>query len=74
MAIKELEAAQKSSDLAKLVSENTQKKYNIGSANNFELTTARTNYENAEITLTIAKYDLLFKQKILDLYAGKKIQ
>lgn len=74
LAIKELEAAQKSSDLAKLVSENTQKKYNIGSANNFELSTARTNYENAEITLTIAKYDLLFKQKILDLYAGKKIQ
>ncbi len=74
LAIQELGAAQKSTDLAKLVNENTQKKYNIGSANNFELTTARTNYENAEISLTIAKYDLLFKQKILDLYAGKKIQ
>ncbi|NOT36837.1 MAG: TolC family protein [Saprospiraceae bacterium] len=74
LAIKELEAAQKSTDLSKLVYDNTTKKYNIGSSNNFELTTARTNFENAEVSLLISKYDLLFKQKVLDLYAGKKLK
>lgn len=74
LAIKELEAAQKSTDLSKLVHENTIKKFNLGTANNFELNSARTNYESAEISLLMAKYDLLFKQKVLDLYAGKKVR
>ncbi|MCC6816354.1 MAG: TolC family protein [Saprospiraceae bacterium] len=73
LSLKELEAAQKSADLAKQVNENTIKKYSIGTANNFELTTARTNHDSAQNSLLIAKYDLLFKQKILDLYAGKSI-
>ena len=73
-AIKEFDAEKKSYDVTRLVSENTQKKFEIGSANSFELTTSQNNYAAAQNSLVIAKYDLLFKQKILDLYAGKKIR
>ncbi|MEO6190471.1 MAG: TolC family protein [Saprospiraceae bacterium] len=73
-AIKEYEAAKKSLELSELVSKNTAKKFEIGSANSFELASAQNSYSETESTYVIAKYDLLFKQKILDLYAGKRIK
>lgn len=72
-AIKELEASKKSLELAQLVLENTTKKFGLGSANSFELTVAQNNFVSAQISNTIARYDLLFKQKILELYACKLI-
>lgn len=73
-SIKEFEAARKSFEASKLVTENTQKKFEIGTANSFELISSQNAFAAAENSLVISKYNLLFNQKILDLYAGKKIK
>jgi outer membrane protein len=72
-AKKQYEAADKAYNAAKNVYENTDKKYKVGSANNFEVVAARTNMDTAERDLIVAKYDYIFKLKIIDFYQGRKI-
>lgn len=72
-AIKEYEASQKSYNTTLAASQKTKKRFDIGSTSSFEMNVSQTNLLNAELNLLIAKYDLLFKQKVLDYYAGKKI-
>lgn len=73
-AIKELEASKNVYNAAKSSYEKTQKRFDIGMANVFELNQIQTNYLNAETNFLISKYDLVFKQKVLDYYAGKPIR
>ncbi len=51
----------------------TQKRYDLGVSNSFELTTAINNRDQAEVDLLIAKYDFIFKLKVIDFYQGKAI-
>lgn len=60
----------KSQDLAFL---NAQERFNIGVLNTFELEQARVRYVNAESSLINAKYDFVFKTKVLDFYMGKSL-
>lgn len=48
-------------------------KYNNGALNVTEYQLARNNFTNAKSDLIRAKYDLFFKQKVLDFYLGKKM-
>ncbi len=50
-----------------------EQRYNVGLANSVEYSTAQTNRNKAEIDLIQAKYDLLFKSKVIDYYLGKQI-
>ncbi len=50
-----------------------QKRFEIGTANSFELISAKNNLDNAERNIIINKYDYTFKMKVLDYYAGKQI-
>ncbi|MEL6926473.1 MAG: TolC family protein, partial [Bacteroidota bacterium] len=72
-AKKALEASQKTVESLRTAYDNTQKRYTLGAVNTFELTTAKTNLDNAEIDLIIARYDYLYKLKIVDFYQGNKI-
>ncbi len=54
--------------------ENAQKKFNLGAINTFELTTAKNTLDTAEVDFIVAKYDYLFKLKIVDYYQGKPIR
>lgn len=73
-ALKEYDATQNAYVAAKSSYEKTQKRFEVGMANVFELNQIQTNYLNAQTNLLISKYDLVFKQKILDYYAGKPIR
>lgn len=53
---------------------NSQKRYQAGSANSFELTTAENSLVVSRFEVIQAKYDYLFRLKILDFYAGKTIE
>ncbi len=53
---------------------NTEKRHSLGAVNALELTTAKTNLDNSENDLIVARYDYLFKLKILDFYQGKALQ
>jgi len=52
----------------------TEQQYNLGAANITDLTVARNNLVNAQSDLIRAKYDFVFKRKILDFYLGKEIK
>lgn len=69
-----LEASQKASESAKVAFENAEKRFQLGTINNLQLITARNTYDTAETNLSVAKYDYLFRLKILDFYLGKEIK
>jgi outer membrane protein len=72
-AKKQWEASEKTFIAAQAAFDNADKKFAVGSANTFELTTARNNMDTAERDVIIAKYDYLFRLKIVDFYQGRKI-
>lgn len=69
----ELTASEKAVDAAKAVFENVEKRYNLGSANPLELTIAKTNLDTQELNVIRAKYDYVFRLKIIDFYLGKEL-
>lgn len=68
-----LEAAQKSFEANDIAYQNTTKRHALGTINTLDLSTARNNRDIAENDLTVAKYDYIFKLKILDFYLGKPL-
>lgn len=52
---------------------NAIKRFEIGNLNAFELTRLKTSMESSSINALIAKYDYLFRTKVLDFYLGKPI-
>ncbi|MBK9335370.1 MAG: TolC family protein [Lewinellaceae bacterium] len=73
-ARKQLDAAQKTYEAVQAAFANTDKRHSLGAANSLELTTAKTNLANAENDLIVARYDYLFRLKILDFYQGKELR
>ncbi len=72
-ALKAYSAAQKSLVSQELSFQNSQERYNLGSMNSFDLEQARIRLVNAQSSLINAKYDFVFKTKVLDFYLGKTI-
>lgn len=72
-ALKAYEAARKSREAQNLAFENSQERYNLGSMNSFDLEQSRIQLINAQSRLINAKYDFVFKTKVLDFYLGKPI-
>jgi outer membrane protein len=72
-AKKQFEAAQKSYEAQKAAYDAVDKRVQIGNANGFELTLAKNNMDTAQGDLTVAKYDYLFRLKIVEFYEGKKL-
>lgn len=72
-AKKQLEAAQKTAEATRTAYDNMLKRHNLGTINSLELTTARNNLDTSENNLLLARYDYIFKLKIIDFYLGKKI-
>ena len=72
-ALKAYSAAQKSLESQELSFNNSQERYNLGSMNSFDLEQARIRLVNAQSSLINAKYDFVFKTKVLDFYLGKTI-
>ena len=50
-----------------------QQKYNVGSLSSFDYNSAKTRLQTALGNLVQAKYDYVFKLKVLDYYQGKPI-
>jgi outer membrane protein len=71
---KQYDAAQRTLDATQLAYQNMEKRFGVGAVNSFDLTTAKNNRDNAENDFVVAKYDYLFRLKILDFYLGKPLQ
>ncbi|RSK39806.1 TolC family protein [Mangrovimonas spongiae] len=72
-ALKSYEASKKAMQSQELAFENAQERYNLGAMNAFDLEQSRIRYVNAQSALINAKYDFIFKTKVLDFYIGKPI-
>jgi len=51
-----------------------QQKYNVGAISTFDYNNAKTRLQNAQGNLIQAKYDYVFKLKVLDYYQGKELK
>lgn len=72
-AFKAFEAAKKAMAAQELSFSNSQERYTFGSMNSFELDQARIRLVNSQASLINAKYDFVFKTKVLDFYMGKSL-
>ncbi|WP_298550002.1 TolC family protein [uncultured Algibacter sp.] len=72
-AFKAYDAAQKSLESQSLAFNNSKERYDIGAMTAFDLEQARVQLINAESSLINAKYDFVFKTKVLDFYMGKSL-
>jgi len=68
-----LTASEKTFEATEIAYQNTAKRHTLGTINTLDLTTARNNRDIAENDLAVAKYDYIFKLKILDFYLGKPL-
>lgn len=50
-----------------------EQRYNVGLVNSLDYSTAQTNRNKAEIDMIQAKYDLIFRAKVIDYYLGRQI-
>lgn len=50
-----------------------EQRYNVGLANSLDYSTAETNRNKSELDFIQAKYDLIFRAKLIDYYLGKQI-
>lgn len=50
-----------------------KQRYDVGLANSIELNTSQTNMNRAEFELIQARYNLIFRSKVIDFYLGKPI-
>lgn len=51
-----------------------QQKYNVGAISTFDYNNAKTRLQSAQSNLVQAKYDYVFKLKVLDYYQGKELK
>lgn len=72
-AFRSFEAAKSSLESQELAFANAEERYNIGVMNAFDLEQSRLQLINAQSALINAKYDFVFKTKVLDFYLGKPI-
>lgn len=66
-------AARRASEAAGRAFSFAQKRYNVGLNNTVEYLTILNTYYNAQSKLLSAKYDLIFKMKVVDYYAGNEL-
>lgn len=73
-SIQKYYAAERAAESAARALDFAQKRYDLGLTNTVEyLTTKNTSY-TASSNLAKAKYDLIFKLKVIDYYLGKEIK
>lgn len=73
-ARKSLEAAEATANAARQALINADRLSEYGSLNNFEYLSARNRKDSAELNLLIARYDYLFKVKVIEYYMGRGIR
>ncbi len=69
-ALKAFEAAQAAVTSQELAYQYARDRYDVGLTNAFDFSQSKLRYDNANIELNRAKYDYIFKIKVLELYFG----
>ena len=72
-ALRKYESTKEQLAAAEISYDNMEKKYNVGLSNAIDFLVEKNNYFKAQSNLIQAKYDYVFKTKILDFYQGTAI-
>ncbi|MBE7176110.1 MAG: TolC family protein [Mucilaginibacter polytrichastri] len=70
---KKLESAERTYQSNKEAFNVIEKRYNVGLVNSLDYNTSRTNLNRSQFDLINARYDYIFKVKLIDYYIGKPI-
>ncbi len=73
-AFQKYQSAQRAVDAARRAYDFAQKRYELGLTNTVEYLTTQNNQFISESNLLSAKYDLIFKLKVIDYYLGKELK
>ncbi len=73
-SIQKYNAAQRAADAATRAYVFAQKRYDLGLTNTIEYLTTQNNQYRADASLLSAKYDLIFRLKVIDYYLGKELK
>jgi outer membrane protein len=68
--LKSYEAAKLAVESQELAYDYAKERYDVGLTNAFDFSQSKLRYDNANIELNRAKYDYIFKLKVLELYFG----
>lgn len=69
-ALKSYEASQLAVESQELAYQYAKDRYDVGLTNAFDFSQSKLRYDNAKINANRAKYDYIFKLKVLELYFG----
>ena len=69
-ALKSYEAARLALESQQLAYDYAKERYDVGLTNAFDFSQSKQRFDNANIQLNRAKYDYIFKLKVLELYFG----
>jgi len=69
-----LEASEKTLRAREIAMQNAEKRFQVGTLNSFDYISIQNQYNQSLINLSIAKYDYLYKLKILDYYQGYPVE
>lgn len=69
-AFKSYEAAESALESQELAYNYAKERYDVGFTNAFEFSQSKVKFDNAQIELNRAKYDYIFKLKVIELYFG----
>nr|WP_294897661.1 TolC family protein [uncultured Pedobacter sp.] len=72
-AIKNYSATQSAFNSSKDAFNAIKQRYDVGLANVIELNTSQTNYNKAEFDFIQAKYNVIFRKKVIDFYLGNPL-
>ena len=72
-AKQQYEASQASVAALQLALDNTERRLQLGAANTIDYTLAREQLTQAQAELVRAKYDFVFRMKVIDFYEGKTL-
>ena len=67
------QAALKTLESQELAFNNAKERYDLGNMTAFDIEQSRVQLINAQSLLINAKYDFVFKTKVLDFYTGKSL-
>lgn len=70
-ARKSLEASERAFDAAEIAYNNADRRFALGTINNYDLISARNRLDASRVNRTIAKYDYLFRAKVIEYYLGR---
>lgn len=69
-SLKSFEAANRALESQKLAYEYAKERYDVGLTNAFDFSQSKLRFDNTNIELNRAKYDYIFKLKVLELFFG----